>query len=147
MTFVILMWLFGIGAFLAQGVYILRTGQTAPPVGSREHLRPPISFTNRLFFASVYLFSSAAMALILGMALRRKGFAPVRAWLVDNSGMLSYMVPLAFGGLLICARPASMVAWTLRNNPELADDRKVLITTRLIGLGILLLALFIIGKL
>jgi hypothetical protein len=68
-------------------------------------------------------------------------------WLSENSGMLVLVVYLALGGLLAALRPATMIRWTRRKHPELATRRDILLTTRIIGLAIFVLALFVIAKL
>ena len=64
-----------------------------------------------------------------------------------NAGMIFFTVLLAVIGAMHLAEPARMLRWTLRNNPELGENRAVLIVTRFIGLGLLVLALFILAKL
>jgi hypothetical protein len=69
----------------------------------------------------------------------------VGAWLRADYGMLVLSVYLALGGLFTALRPATMIRWTLRNNPELATHRDTVLTTRLIGLMILFIALLMIA--
>lgn len=73
-------------------------------------------------------------------------FTPRGIW-PDRSGMIYYSVLLGVIGVLFAAQPARMLRWTIRNHPELADNRGVLTIARLIGVGLLLMTLFIVGKL
>jgi hypothetical protein len=71
----------------------------------------------------------------------------VVAWLRVDYGMLVPSVYLALDGLFTALQPATMIRWTLRNNPELVTRRDIVLTTRLLGLAILLIALLMITKL
>lgn len=147
MAFVILMWLVAAGFLLIQTLYVIRTGQTMLFLVKRDHRHPPVGPLSRVGYAFVYFLPSVGITLILRAELRRFGFGPVRAWLGENFVSLFYMLFLAIGGALNLAIPAKMLRWTLHNNPKLADNKAVLITTRFIGLGLLIFALFIIAKL
>lgn len=147
MAFVILMWLVVAGFLVIQAVYVIRTGQTMLFMVKPEHRHPPVGPLSRFCYAFAYLFPSIGVMLILGAQLRRKGLGPVKAWVGENFGSLFYVLVLAAGGALYLAVPAKMLRWTLRNSPGLAENKSVLITMRLVGLGILLVALFILAKL
>jgi hypothetical protein len=147
MAFVILMWLVVAGFLLIQAVYVIRTGQTMPFLVKSEHRHPPVGQLSRLGHAFAYLFPSIGILLILAVELRRAGSGRVRTWFGENFGLLFFMLLLATCGALYLALPAKMLRWTLRNNPELAENKAVLITMRLVGLGILLVALFALAKL
>jgi hypothetical protein len=146
MAFVILMWLMTAGVLFYQGLYVIRTGQTMLFLTKREHRHPPVGSLSRLAYAFVYWFPSVAMFVILATSLKRAGFGPLRAWLGRNSGMLFYALFLGAAGALQIAKPSMMLRWTLRNHPELADDRFALWITRLIGLALLCMAIFMLAK-
>jgi hypothetical protein len=147
MAFVILMWLLIAGVLLFQGMYVIRTGQTMLFLTKHEHRHPPAGPLSRVVYALIYWFPSLGMIVILASSLRRAGFSPLKVWLGRNSGMFFLALFLAVGGVLYIAKPAMMLRWTLRRNPELADDRFVIGITRLIGLAILCMAIFMLAKL
>jgi hypothetical protein len=146
MAFVIALWLVGIGFFLAQGIYVIRSGQTTLFVLKTQH-RAPIGVVQRGAYAVMYLLPALGMAGVLAAAIRKSGFEPVRKWLNENSGMLIYILLLGACGAWSLAQPASMLRWTMRTNPELADNRALLLTIRLVGLVITLAVLFMLSKL
>jgi membrane-bound metal-dependent hydrolase YbcI (DUF457 family) len=118
-----------------------------PLVVDDECRHSAASYTERFRYASVYVLPGAGMTAILVTAAKSWGFARIGAWLSENYGMLVLTVYLALGGLFTALRPATMVRWTLRKNPELATHRDIVRTTRMIGLVILLIALLMIAKL
>jgi hypothetical protein len=146
MAFVIVLWLVGIGFFLAQGIHVIRSGQTTLFVLKAQR-RPPIGGVRRGAYAIMYLLPGLGMAGVLAAAFRKSGFEPVRKWFNANNGMLIYILLLGACGVWSLAQPASMLRWTIRTNPELADNRAVLVTIRLVGLVITLTVLFMLSKL
>ena len=61
--------------------------------------------------------------------------------------MIFWILCLGVSGLLFLITPARMLRWTLRRHPELADIRSVLLTARLIGLGLFAMSSVMLYKL
>lgn len=147
MAFVVLMWLVGATFFFIQGVYIIRTGRVSWVFAKPEYQYSPRSVFVRLGYACFYLAISIAMLVILANQIEHIGVSPLKKWLDENFGMLFWCVFLAVGGILYLVQPSKMIRWTIRSNATLADNRSVIITVRLIGLGILAVALAMLAKL
>ena len=148
MAFVVLMWLAGATFFFIQGVYIIRTGRVSLLFAKPEYQYSPRSVFVRLGYACFYLAISIAMLAILANQMERIGVSPLKKWLDENFGMLFWCLFLAVGGILYLVQPSKMIRWTIRSNdPTLANNRSMIITVRLIGLGILGVALAIMAKL
>jgi len=138
---VIVSW-FIVGAFLVlQGVYTLRTGRITPfftrPVYSRSARGP----AGRLAYAFVYLLPGAAALIIIAVEGRRQGMGHVGTWFVDNLGMAVGASIFVALGLLHLFKPERMLRWTVQTHPELSRNAVVVVTTRVIGLGLLCLGL------
>jgi hypothetical protein len=138
---VIVSWLV-IGAFLlVQGLYTLRTGRITPfftkPVYSRS-VRGP---TGRLAYAFVYMFPGAAALIIIAVEGRRQGMGHIETWFADNLGMAVGASIFVALGLLHLFEPEGMLRWTVRTHPELSRNDLVVVTTRVIGVGLLCLGL------
>lgn len=146
MAFVIVLWLVGIGFFLAQGIYVIRSGQTTLFVLKTQH-RSPIGVVQRGAYATVLLLPALGMTGVLAAALAKSGFDPIKRWFDKNGGMLFYILLLGACGVWSLVQPAGMLRWTIRTNPELADNKAVLTTIRLVGLVITLTVLFMLSKL
>lgn len=147
MAFVALMWLAGAAFLFIQGVYVLRTGQVALMLAKPEHRPAPRGLLARSAWACFYLSTSLVMTALLANKIEDVGLDPLKAWLDDNFGMLFWSLMLAVVGIFCLWQPANMLRWTIRNYPRLAGNRSMVITVRLIGLGILGIALTIMIRL
>lgn len=147
MAFVGLMWLTVATFLFAQGVHIIRTGQVTLFLAKPEHRPPARSALVRSAAAFLYLAASVGLTAILARKIEQVGLGPLRAWLHSIFGMLLWSFVLAAIGILHLLQPAKMLRWTIRFNPGLADNRSVVITTRLIGLGVLCVAFAIMARL
>jgi hypothetical protein len=87
------------------------------------------------------------MGILVARSVKSEEFEMLRNWLRENSGMLFYTALLGVAGVMFLAQPARMIRWTLRQHPELSGDPQMLITARLVGLGILCVVLFVLAKL
>jgi hypothetical protein len=61
--------------------------------------------------------------------------------------MIFWILCLGISGLLFLVIPAPMLRWTLQKHPELAAIRSVLLTARLIGLGLIAMSSVMLYKL
>ena len=147
MALLILGWLLTACAFAYQGVYILRTGHTTPFFVKHAHSRAPSALPARLAYALLYLFPVAAITVILATALAKSGVSRVQSWLIGSFGMIFWSLCFSLIGLLLLAQPEKMLRWTVRANPELADNKSVVVITRFIGVGLLGMGLVMIARL
>ena len=83
----------------------------------------------------------------LAMALAKSGVGRIQSWLVGNLGMIFWSSCLSFVGLLLLGQPVRMLRWTIRDNPELAENKLVLVITRFIGVGLLGMAIVMLARL
>jgi hypothetical protein len=130
-----------------QAIYTVRTGQVVwfvgPPAAS-----PPLPWLwPRIAYALVYLIPSAGIFAILARSAIRGGLSRIEVFVAMNLGdlvaSLLFMVP----GLLLVLQPAKMLRWTVRTNPELAEDKSVLLMTRCIGVGFIAMGARILSAL
>ena len=147
MAIIVAIWILLVIALVAQEIYVVRSGQTMLLLVKRQHRHPPVSAGQRLAYAFVYLFPGFAMTVVLITAMKTAGLGAVREWFEHNSDDLFFLVVFAVVGVLNLACPTKMLRWTLRRNPELADNKTVVLITRLIGLGFIVFALAILAKL
>lgn len=132
---------------VVQGIYVLRTGQTLLFFANPKYHHPPVRIFRRLIVAFGYVFPVGMGGILFARANNDQLDSHIRNWLSTNGGFLIYILLLALSGAFALAQPARAVRWSLREHPALASDAKMLITMRLIGSGILLLALFMLAKL
>jgi hypothetical protein len=132
---------------LVQGIYVIWTGQTLLFFSKREHRHAPVKPLRRLVLALGYLLPLGVIAMLIATAINSNDIALLRAFFVDNAGMVFWTSVVALGGTLLMVWPAKMLANTFRERPELAVDRRALVTARLIGVCGLLVAIYIFSRL
>jgi hypothetical protein len=147
MALVIVGWLLTACALAYQGIYILRTGQTMLFFVKSVHSRAPSGVLLRVAYALLYLFPVAAITVILATALAKGGLRRVQSWVIGNLGMIFWSICFLFIGLLLLAQPEKMLRWTIRANPDLADNKSVVVITRCIGVGLLGMGIVMLAKL
>jgi hypothetical protein len=113
--------------------------------GVRHNVRP-LRPLLRIVHASVYLFIGVAMTAIAFRSFARFGFAGAEAWFYRNPGMVLVGCLLAFSGAFPLLKPAAAVRRSLPTHPELAEDARILLWVRLIGFGIVSIALVMLAK-
>jgi len=86
------------------------------------------------------------MTFALASAFERVGWAPIREWYSENSGLIIGSFVLAVVGVLCVVQPAAMLQLFVREYPELAEDKRMLVVSRVIGAGLAILGLFILSK-
>ena len=132
---------------LVQGIYVIWTGQTLLFFSKREHRHAPVKPLRRLVLALGYLLPLGVIVMLIATAINSNDIALLRAFFVDNAGMVFWTSVVALGGTLLMVWPAKMLANTFRERPELAVDRRALVTARLIGVCGLLVAIYIFSRL
>lgn len=138
---VIVSWLI-VGVFLlSQGIYTLRTGQITPFFTRPTYSRSARGLIGKLVYSFVYLFPGFAALIIIAMMVRRHGIEHVETWIDDNFGMAVGASLFVVLGLLHLFEPERMLRWTVQTHPELSRNGMVVVTTRVIGLGLLCLGL------
>jgi len=147
MAFIVLIWLLAAAFLLYQGFYVIRTGQTMLFLVKNDHRHQPVGFLRRFIFSLIFWLPGIGIILILATSFKKEGFDQLWNWARENSQMLVWVLLLAVSGVMLLSRPSQMLRWTLRNNAELAANRAVLVTTRVIGSAILLIALMILARL
>ena|SRR5258707_925909 len=126
-------WVLAIVALTYQGVHILRTGHTDLFFVKPVDAHAPSGMARRLSYASIYLFSAGGMTAILATALTRSGVSRLQTWLANNFDMLFFSLCFAVVGLLLLLQPARMIRWTIRDRPELADNKSAVLVMRFLG--------------
>lgn len=134
-------------ALAYQGIYVLRTGQTTPFFVRPARSHALAGSIPRFAYAVLYLFPVGGIALILATALAKSGTRRLQSWLVGNLGMIFWSMCFSFIGVLLLAQPAKMLRWTIRDNPELAENKSVVVITRLIGTGLLGMGIVMLARL
>ena len=125
-----------------QGVRILRTGQTNPFPDERPGL--PLGTARRLQYACIHLFPAAGIAAILATALAKNGASGLGQWLARNLDVIFFASCFSIIGLLQFARPEMMIRRSLRDHPELADQKSVVLIMRLLGIAFVGIAIVMI---
>jgi len=143
---IVVAWISGALVLIVQGFYIVLSGKTVWFFAGAGHYRR-VSRAGRLGYAIVYFFPGVGAILILATLLKEAGVSRFMQWMHQNGAILFAELLLAAGAVMYLVRPAKMIGWTMRDYPELADNRGALITARLIGLVVLILALLMISKL
>lgn len=138
---VIVGWLAVAVFLLLQGIYTLRTGHITPFFARPVYLRSARGPVGRLGYSFVYLFPGVAAFIIIVMMVYREGIDQVENWIVDNAGMALGASLFVVLGLLHLFRPELMLRWTVQTHPELSRNAAVVLTTRVIGFGLLCLGL------
>lgn len=134
-------------ALTCQGIYVLRTGQTTPFFVRPSRSRALSSAIPRLAYAMLYLFPVGGVAVILAIALAKSGARRLQSWLVGNLGMIFWSMFFLLLGVLLLTQPVKMLRWTIRDNPELAENKSVVVITRLIGTGLLGMGIVMLARL
>jgi len=84
---------------------------------------------------------------ILAVALSKADFGRLQSWAIENVSMISWSLLFTLIGLLHLAQPATMLRWTIRTHPELADSKFALRIAQLIGAGLLVVGLGMLVRL
>ena len=133
------------GLMIYQAAYVIRKGQMMPFIAGMKHR--PMGLPRRILYAAIYAFPALGIVTILATSLRRAGLDALKNWGARNGGLFGTALFLLILGLLHVWRPANMLRWMLRTNPDLAEVRAMRVTARMIGLGLFLIALFILARL
>jgi hypothetical protein len=133
---------------LVQGIYVIWTGQSLLFFFSkREYRHAPAKPLRRFVIALGYLSPLGVIVTLMATAINSNDIALLRAFFVNNAGMIFWTSVVALGGILHMVWPAKMLAKTFRERPELAGDRRALLTARLIGACGVLVAIYIFSRL
>lgn len=137
------------GVLLLQSISVMRTGNTLQDLSktSHESASKPTGPFSRTIHATIYLFPALGIIAILATALKRVGFAPIRAWLAQDGGMFFWVVIFLVVGASYLVQPARMLRWTISKRPELAEAKGAVRVARVIGLGLIVIAFFVLSRL
>jgi hypothetical protein len=138
---VIVGWLVVAVFLLLQGIYTLRTGRITPFFARPIYLRSARGLASRLGYSFVYLVPAVGAFIIIGVTLYREGIDRAEVWIVGNVGMVLGGSLFVVLGLLHLFEPECMLRWTVQTHPELSRNSAVILTARVIGVGLLCLGL------
>ena len=138
---VIVIWLIVGVLLLLQGIYTLRTGRVTPFFTKPIYSRSARGLVGRFGYSFVYLFPGVAALVIIARVVCRQGIEHAETWIVANLGMALGASVFVVLGLLHLFEPERMLRWTVRTHPELSRNGTVVLTTRVVGLGLLCLGL------
>ena len=119
---------------LYQGIYVLRTGQTAL-FGSKV-TREPSRGLRKLTYTLLYLVPAVSAGVILGESLARSGLGPLQSWAAENVDAITIALLFSIVGLLSVGMPEAMMRWTLPGRLELVDNSNVVRLWRVLGFGL-----------
>jgi hypothetical protein len=88
-----------------------------------------------------------AIAVILAVALKKAGVKRVQIWVMGNFGMIFWSLYFLLMGFLFAVQPEKMMRWMMRANPQLVDNRSIVIVARLVGVGLMGMGLVFLAKL
>ena len=145
MALVIAGWLATGAILIYQGVYTLFSGRVTLFFARSAQVRAAPGPFSRVAYAFIYLFPGVGAMVILAGALAKSGIARAEEWMLDNFGLLLGSSLLALVGLLHLLGPKKMLRWTIRTHPDLADNSTVVVITRLVGAGLLLIGLIMLS--
>lgn len=149
MLLVILGWIAVATVLIWQGVHILRRRRSAWFFGGR-HARGglPLGRGRTIAYALIHFVPGAAMLFVLATELSApRTRTLLAAKLEENVGSLFFLLCLAAFGLWALVWPGNALRSTIREHPELAEDKRALLVDRLIGGALLCIVLFVLAKL
>jgi hypothetical protein len=141
MAYVIVGCLITASALIYQALYVLRTGHTNWFFVRAVRLHVTLGKPARIMHALVYGFPGIGIMVILATSLARADSKRVLTWVMENYGMLFFCLCFMIIGLLYLAQPARMLRWTIRTNPEIADNKSAIIFARFIAVGLIGMAI------
>jgi magnesium-transporting ATPase (P-type) len=147
MALVIVGWLTTACVLLYQGIYILRTGYVTLFFSKPERSRLASGPFSRIAHAFVYLFPGVAAVIILAITLFRVGISRLVDWVIGNFGTLFWPLCAIALGIPTLLRPEQTLRRTLPQNPELVNDNFVVLITRFIAAGFVLVGFAILATL
>jgi len=134
-------------ALAYQAFYTLRTGHTMLFLLKPARTHAPSRATLRIAYTLLYLSPAVAIAVILAVALKKAGVKRVQIWVMGNFGMIFWSLYFLLMGFLFAVQPEKMMRWMMRANPQLVDNRSIVIVARLVGVGLMGMGLVFLAKL
>jgi len=121
---------------LAQGIHILRNGDTRPFFLERRraHIPPDLTVGSKYIYGALYISISASIYCVLGLALWRNGARRFVSWFENNLGFACLGLFLVGYGMLAVLRPDIVLRWVTSAYADYDLDGAV--STRYIARGV-----------